>query len=469
MSQVFESLKKSDNNITRFEIHPNGGGEPIDVTQGIAELYYYENVLSESVKVTAFIVDTGNAQSADDGTGGKIGIDDALKIGNGEKVFLQFNDAWFEKDQKAPTTSYQQKNPNQLSFITENTALYLNEREKLSEHTQKSVYMIDLVSKEYLMNESQRVTKRYDGKISDSAEKILKEVIQTKKKLDIEVTENKFNFIGTFKKPMWTLLWLAKKAIPQKQNAEGNTAGYLFFETHDGYKFKSIESLLANTGEGDGGSKAKYKSYIFNNSTSSVVPIGYNGKILNYESANTGNFQNKLMMGTYNSAKNAFNAFESAFSQNPLDISKQLKGITTAGTDFKFVNSEFIEKASRFAWNWDSVGVLPTGKDIDEQLDQSKELDIDKSKIQNRSASRYNQLFTIQLEITIAGDFSLRAGDLIYCDFPELTNKTNPGNNPRMSGIYMISALCHRITPNQTYTKLELIRDSYGRKPNKAL
>lgn len=469
MSQVFESLKKSDNNITRFEVYPNGGGQPIDISQGVAEFRYYENVLSETVKLTVFVADTGNAQTADDGTGGKIGIDDALKLGNGEKVYVEFNDAWFEQQKKAPTTSYQQKNPNQLSFTTDSKALYLNEKEKLPETPQKNVYMFEFVSKEYLMNESKRVSKRYDGKISDSAEKILKSVLETKKELDIEVSENNFNFIGTLKKPLWVLMWLAKKAIPQKQNAKGNTAGYLFFETYDGYKFKSIDSLLSNTGEGDSGSKAKYKSYIFNNSASSVVPVGYNGKILSYETTNTGNFQAKLMLGTYNSAKNAINAFDSSFNQNSIDISKQIKGINIAGLDFNFVNDTFIQNASRFSWSFDSVGVLPTGNTIEEQLDKSKELDIDKSEIQNRAAARYNQLFTIKLEIMIAGDFSLRAGDLIYCDFPELTNKTNIGNNPRMSGIYMISALCHRIARNQTYTKLELIRDSYGRKPNKAL
>jgi hypothetical protein len=467
MAQVFESLKKTENNITKFEIYPNGGGNPIDITQGVAELYYYENVLSESVKLTVFVVDTGNAQKADDGTGAKIGIDDALKIGNGEKIYLQFNDAWYEKDKQA-TTTFNKKNPHKLSFTTDDTALYLNEKEKLSEHTQKSVYMFDLVSKEYLMNESTRVVKRYDGKISESARKILKEVLETKKELDIEVSENNFNFIGTAKKPLWTLLWLAKKAIPQKQNASGNTAGYFFFETYDGYKFKSIDTLLSDTGEGNNGSKAKYKSYIFNNSTSSVVPVGYDGKILSYESTNTGNFQNNLMMGSYNSAKNAVNAYDSSFNQNQIDIFKQIKGVNIAGLDYNFVNKNFIEKPSRFSWSFDSVGVLPSGNNLKEQLDRSKDLDIDKSNIQNRAAARYNQLFTIKLEIMIAGDFSLRAGDLIYCDFPELTTKTNTGNNPRMSGIYMISALCHRIKRNETYTKLELIRDSYGRKPNKA-
>ena len=64
----------------------------------------------------------------------------------------------------------------------------------------------------------------------------------------------------------------------------------------------------------------------------------------------------------------------------------------------------------------------------------------------------------------IAGDFSLRAGDLIHCEFPELSAEPNMQVNQRSGGIYMISSLCHNITPRETYTSLTLVRDSFGRK-----
>lgn len=454
MSKI-QSIKKAENNITRFDIFPNSGGSPLPPPR-VTELYYYENILSETIRVQATFADTGNLAPANDGSGAKIGLDQALKLGNGEKVYLEFEDG------EKPT-------PNKLSFTTDTNALYINQKEKISEHTQKNVYIIEMVSKEYLVNESVRVIKRYDGKISDSVNKILREVVKTEKDLDIELTENKFNFIGTNKKPFWNILWLAKKSIPQKQSASGKTAGYFFFETYDGFKFKSVDTLLSETGEGGSGNKVRYKSYIFNNSDSSTVPLGYDGKILSYESANTGDFQNNLMMGTYNATNKGFNAKESSYRENPIDSVIQEPAVTFAGTEFNFVNSLFTENPSRISYSFDSVGFLPDGKNLQEQLKRSTDLDLDKSKIVNQSSMRYNQIFTIQLNITIAGDFSLRAGDIIFCDFPEVSSKKTPTNNPRMSGIYMISALCHRISNQQTHTSLELIRDSYGRKPNKAI
>ena len=67
----------------------------------------------------------------------------------------------------------------------------------------------------------------------------------------------------------------------------------------------------------------------------------------------------------------------------------------------------------------------------------------------------------------IAGDFSLRAGDLIHCEFPELSAEPNMQVNQRSGGIYMISSLCHNITPSETFTSLTLVRDTFGRKPFK--
>ena len=157
-----QSLKKTENNITKFEIYPNSGGKPIEISQGVVKLSYYENILSETIRITLMVVDTGNV-SADSGTSG---IDDILKIGNGEKVFLDFEDG--------------DSTPNKLKFSKEENALYLTEKEKVSEHTQKAVYRIELVSKEYLKNEQTRVIKRYDGKISESVRKILTEVLETK-------------------------------------------------------------------------------------------------------------------------------------------------------------------------------------------------------------------------------------------------------------------------------------------------
>ena len=84
-----------------------------------------------------------------------------------------------------------------------------------------------------------------------------------------------------------------------------------------------------------------------------------------------------------------------------------------------------------------------------------------------QSVMRYNQLFSHKLSIAIPGDFELRAGDLVFVDFPEVSGKRNRLVSQKIGGIYMISDLCNRLTKTGCYTRLNLVRDSIYRKPFK--
>ena len=78
---------------------------------------------------------------------------------------------------------------------------------------------------------------------------------------------------------------------------------------------------------------------------------------------------------------------------------------------------------------------------------------------------RYNQLFSAQMTITIPGDFSLHAGDAIFVDTPEIKDNKNDKVDSQQGGLYIISDLCHYISPQDTLTKMNLVRDTFGRKP----
>ena len=81
-----------------------------------------------------------------------------------------------------------------------------------------------------------------------------------------------------------------------------------------------------------------------------------------------------------------------------------------------------------------------------------------------QSTMRYNQLFSIKIHVLIPGDFSLRAGDLVSCDFSEVDPSTSVGIDKRSSGIYMIASVCHRLTSKHTTSNLTLVRDTFGKK-----
>ena len=100
-----------------------------------------------------------------------------------------------------------------------------------------------------------------------------------------------------------------------------------------------------------------------------------------------------------------------------------------------------------------------------EQLTHSKEeVNFNVDEIMRQSSARYNNLFNTKVSMTIPADFGLHAGDLIYADFPEVSNKQTQDVSKNKGGIYMIVDIGHRISKNSSYTSLHLVRESLGRK-----
>ena len=111
------------------------------------------------------------------------------------------------------------------------------------------------------------------------------------------------------------------------------------------------------------------------------------------------------------------------------------------------------------------TGSMPTG-DSEEQIEKSDEENFDNRNILNQSIMRYNQFLSYSSSITIPADFSLHAGDAITLDVPLIeVDKTNKKSNMD-SGLYIITDLTHYVASDGTFTRLELVRDSIGRKRN---
>ena len=110
-------------------------------------------------------------------------------------------------------------------------------------------------------------------------------------------------------------------------------------------------------------------------------------------------------------------------------------------------------------------GTLPAGA-TEEQIKENQKDNFQAAKTLNQAIRRYNQLFSNMMTITIAGDFSLHAGDVIFVDIFSVQAEKDDTLNRESGGLYIIADLCHFLDADATYTKLNLARDSFGRKGN---
>ena len=428
-------------NIAQCIIESNVDGGQVDIVDYITDFSYYESILEPTIRTNIVYVDTGRAIKKDKSTQSLI---EGLPLQATEYVNIKISDG---------------------NNVELNIEQFVTQIVPVGQDTTKSVVTLDLVSEEGIINYKTKVNQRFDGKISEHVKKILtdKKYLGTEKKLDIEATENTYNFIGNQKRPFYSILWLAKKSIPSLQGAKQNTAGYFFYETSEGFKFKSIDSLL---------SQEKKKSFIYNQTPDSAgenLPSGYSAKILEHSVDDvSGDIQSKLQMGTYSTRTILFDPFNCYYEVITKEAEETEKNLKLAGKNLPKLNPRFIREGqkqeySRTQYMLIDKGTLPTG-DTKQQITKSTEPNFDPQNILNQSVMRYNQLFSTKTQITIIADFSLHAGDIIFIDSPELSNKDNKELNKQFGGKYLICDLCHSIRKSEGgYTELTLVRDSFGK------
>ena len=456
-----KNAPESAGNIVKFQISSNFTDYAVELSAGVVDFRYYENVLANNVTATATIVETGyQADDSGGAGGGNQSTVDGLPIRGGERTDITIEDAYGNE-------------------LTLEEGLYVNRLRDVDPGTSQDVYFLDFASKEFFANEQTRVVKRYEGNIGDNVEKILKDVLKVEGDIEIDKTLSPYNFIGNDKKPFYICTWLASKSIPE--SGKGGAAGYLFFQTRDGFHFKSIDKIL--------GGEAK-KKYVYNNSTE--LPEGFDAKILTCEINSDVDVGKNLMMGMYNNRSIFFDpvSFNYEVRSFPEPEKPQTEGqivdeektpqvpsseayvgkteLAAEEPVNELIAKEFRQSPTRLMSFVLDTGAIPSGTTSQEQLDtwndDKTKPDFDIKDTMSQSIMRYNQLFTVKTEITIPGDFTIKAGDLVECSFPALSGDESKEINSETKGIYMVASVCHRITPNSSTTSLSLVRDSFGGK-----
>ncbi len=412
----------------------------VNVAGGFIEFRYYESILQDGIMGFYSFADTGN--SIDKKT-----VYEGLPL-TGSEPFDFIAEDNFENELK-------------VQLLVSKTA-------PLTDTPGKSAMVLPLVSEAYAVNDTKGVRKFFPNqKISDHVKSLITDFLGSAKTLDIEETSNSLKEYGLNRKAYYMLNTFAKKSQPA--GGEGKTAGYFFFETAEKMVFKSIDSFF------DENKNPRKKSIIYNETpdgNKDDLPAGYDYKALTYDKTSA-DIMEMSKMGAFTTASITFDPLNFNFKRTVLStieeiaetVDDAIEPLTTAAKELVTFNPALIKEFSRTTMNF-----LDTGA-FGETANESKENNFDFGGIYNQSIMRYNQVFASQVNITIQGDFSLHAGDMIFFDAPSPQGKPNTENDEidkQTGGLYIIASLCHYITPDRTLTKLCLIRDSFGRQGNHA-
>lgn len=422
--------------INQFTIQSLDGNRTIDISNSLISFDYYENLLSPCVTAKALIVNTTSLFTT-------------LPIRGGEKVSLSFSTAFgeFELDREF--------------------SLYVHKLSMMSTESLKESFVLDLISREGITNEVSRCQKRYEGNVRDKVISILNEdLVTTKfKSSNIEKTKNSISFLGNNRKPLTTLVWLCPKSISvlpsntgvkgEGENAEARgTAGFIFYENKEGFNFKSVDSLVSATRLEIGSADLKNVPVYSSSPVIEANEVENEFRILNHTFVNSFDLVRKLRVGTYANKTYFYDLYENKFDVYLYKLKDQI--VNKLGTeDTIAISKELGESPSRILSRISDRGALRKDGSVGPKELSGADMSM--------AYSRYNLLFTQSINIHVPCNINLKAGDVIRCEFPDISSNKEQGEVDRQrSGIYLIKELCHRFDKDDMITSIGLVRDSYG-------
>tara|TARA_R100000231_G_scaffold84239_1_gene64104 strand:+ start:3035 stop:4348 length:1314 start_codon:yes stop_codon:yes gene_type:complete len=424
-----------------FTITSTDGKKSVDLRGGVVNFSYFEDVFSPMITATVLITSTGNVMQDEDGN--RVSMYNGLPLRGGEKVSI-----------KIPSNSstnidleFTEKTENEF-FVASITNVLID--------AESEAFTLNLVSREAITNETSRVGKKFPSSepISDSVKEIIEKYLKSKKKINVDETMNPYGFLGNMKKPFTILTWLAAKSVPGNSSGQSASAGYFFYETKDGYNYKSIDTLITE--------EPFTEKYIYSPGIVDDEDPKRDFKILQYSVTRNQNLINNLERGAYCTYRMYFNPVTFEFTnvqQGLFKVSESAEKMENLGEDFKVDLPESIgDVPSRFM-----TGVLDFG--TTERKDKnSRKKNADPMEYKSQAMMRYNTIFTNNCQITIPLNTNLVAGGIINLVFAKISTENEKVVDQKQSGLYMIKELVHFYENSGSFTKLKLIKDTFGKR-----
>ena len=350
-------------------------------------------------------------------------------------------------------------------------------------------FIINCASDEFMKNEvtnvfgNSNVIFSKESEASSIIKTILsdKRFLQTKKKLFLEETINKQQFIAPNWRPFDCIYWLAQRSVRKAEKGGTLQNGFVFYENSLGFHFKSIDKIIDDVNK-QTESKTNFntgtaKLYTYVYSTKNVTDISVDQFTINTITfPEEKNFLMGLRHGTWSGYSIGF---------DPVTITSSKMGLSTD------MSVDAYQYKMKDIWNTMShLGKSKKGKNPITQMDSAIEAMVDYPKrvrytmLPNQSfdpkfkepnQKSYEELVELQayqwmrietfknikLMIQIPGNLDLYVGSGINIVMPgTFRNNKHAEVDKKYSGRYVIAGLTHKITGTEMITEALLVKDS---------
>jgi hypothetical protein len=296
------------------------------------------------------------------------------------------------------------------------------------------------------LNQLKPVTKSYKGSFDQIVQGICKDYLNIAD-LQVESAGGQRTLVPQGGKPFDVIGWCCKQA----QNAAGDADSlYMFWQTSDGHVFRTLRTQLA---------QAIVHSYTvavdknINSDSSDVF------RILGFQQLKLGHQATRTAGGLYENELLQFNHFNR-------NITSSKKNYVDQQQSVQVLRKQPVADLQQVSNNWISDSSVQTPG-----LSAMVKIRSDDATVgqQNSYEQKFNaatmqtQLFNqICFSIEVYGNPSIKAGDVIDVDAPELSSADNRGKDWVLHGKFLVADVRHRVWRAEHYrTYLTVYADGY--------
>jgi len=378
--------------------------------------------------------------------------------------------------------------------IHKSFSVYAIKDRKLN-NDREQYYQLFFCSIEASADNVYRVCEKFTGTTSELADKIFSDylaiprIVTSKETLQFDPKSDKNTplFISdtpheshiTFVPPMWTpihcLNWLAKRSI----GANFKSPTYLFYETTKAFYFASIESLVVTQLQ----ENSIFCDYVYHPNlndlqTGSALSRGYSTveaiqfltNLDVFHSQDLGHFASTVF--SFDMVKKEYTAYtyDHGFNFNEFNHMEDYKITGDGKTEGTFA----LDKEKKYNMLF-PINVLRSGEGkmfistVNPGVLDSTEDSVDlhpETFIPQRNSALMD-ITTLRLQLTVSGRTDIEVGKLIKFYYPSVGEKPQDTSESfvwdlLISGLYMVTAIHHQITPLSHKMFLEIAKDSYS-------
>ena len=433
-----------------------GTNEPlrIDIREAVQEIQIFEGINYNTLSGTLVMVDAG-------------GLLDRLPITGNE--ILEFT-------LHTPGFTLEDESPRGYNFKT--FPMWVNKIRNISNPNQNArIYALDFYSKERIKDNQRKLCRAFEGPIHETVRVILRNFLKTQKDLLFEQTTPVVKYVIPKKSPLDTIKFLGKESVSEKFE----NSGFFFWETSDGFNFKSLEAMISNTA-----GKAKEPVIEYSNS-----PKVDSGQLYDTKDGVKGNMTkvfefnilkrfdtlSNIKQGTYASRLVTYNAFTKEFKNVDFSYPHEYTKSNHMGQE-QFPDSPYTSimpvynyEEGKLLSDFPEADYMFTSSAIGMHHETKDKEPIGTADIENtlqKSKAQKNAFNSFVIELVVPGNTAVTAGSVIK--FTTLSGNIPEGKNdllidPFLSGNYLVTEVRHlaQTTPQGIHTMtLTCAKDSVG-------